>query len=95
MEMCLVFWNESSSGSFEQSWGVSNFLFCGGGCSMSSGVEIVFPNLVFKGKIEFDVGDDHGWFFVGFAVLLVGTVVILFFLQCVRWVLSICVVREW
>ena len=23
---------------------------------MSSGVEIVFPNLVFKGKIEFDVG---------------------------------------
>ena len=56
MEMCLVFWNESSSGSFEQSWGVSNFLFCGGGCSMSSGVEIVFPNLVFEGKIEVDVG---------------------------------------
>jgi len=51
---------------------------------MSSVVEIVFPNLVFKGKIEFDVGicvfsyggDDHGWFFLGFAVLLVGSVVI-------------------
>ena len=61
----------------------------------------MFPNLVFKGRMEFDAGirafsyggDDHGWFFLGFAVLRSGSVVILFFLQCFRWVFSICVVR--
>jgi len=40
-------------------------------------------------------GNDHGWFFLGFAVLLVGGVVILFFRECFRWVLSICLDQEW
>ena len=49
----------------------------------------MFLNLVLPGKLELEVivrvscfscvGNGHRWFFLGFAVLLVGSVVIFFF----------------